>query len=164
MRDSGKAILWAVAIALFIGFAPLTLTVNEGKAELEPTALHYVKLKQRSTLEGVQDTLFGIDSMDVDIHFQAGQDLDWIHWVAPTFTGGDSAGLATGILVYYSNDGTTWYAATVAAHDTILAGVTSATDYSTVLATVPLLKALRLRLVSTADNDTTIVGGYYIYR
>lgn len=159
-RRKSPILLWVALAGIVFCMLPLALSVNESGADGSP--LHYVKL--RAAASTTNDTLFGVDSLTVDVHFQANMDLDWVHYVAPVFSGGDSAGLESGILVFYSNDGTNFYAATVAAHDTIFAGATAATDSSSYLSGIPLLRAIRLRFVSTADNDSTIISGFYIYR
>lgn len=153
MNSGRKSILgWAfVAIMAFLIVAPLP----EAESIAEPTPLHYVRLIEASG----NDTLFYADSYLVTVHFEDGQDLEWAHAVAPSFAGGDSAGINVGITVYFSNDGLTFYAS----GEILFAGAEAETLRSAVVTVPMLLRAIRFKIESDADNDTTIIGGYYIY-
>lgn len=104
------------------------------------------------------DTLFGVDSLVTIIRFRKFQELDWVHAVAPTVAGGDSATISS-VKVWLTNEtglgSSFWY------HSELTTAVAGDSSYTL---TIPMALGVRIVLHSTADQDTTIIGGYYIYR
>ncbi len=103
------------------------------------------------------DTLFGVDSLDVNYEWtNLTRDIDWIHSLAIRMSGGDSAAIGS-VKIYLSPDGTNYYQ-----HGSAI--LTAADSDTAVTVSIPMAKAVRFRFMSTADQDSTILSGYYIFR
>ena len=122
------------------------------EADLTETNLVFVTI--------TTDTIYGVDSTVVWTAFSGTQDLQWVHAFAPTVSGGDSATISD-VKCYLTNDTgvlasrSWWHFSSIA---------TNVDADTSITFTPPMAAGIRFAIYSSADQDTTIVGGFYIYR
>lgn len=151
----GTIALTLLIAAIFFWSLPTMLSSAEAtleEADLPDANLVFITIPT--------DTIYGVDTSTFWTSFDRTQDLQWIHAFAPTVSGGDSAKIKA-VNCYLTNDtgvyaSRSWYLFSVIAN-----GIPSDTS---ITFTIPMARGIKFIMTSTADQDTTYVGGFYIYR
>lgn len=158
----GSMVTLLMLAALIFWSLPTILSDAE-PAKAASSEFKWVEIEPDANLVFVTiptDTIYGVDSTVVWTAFSGRQDLQWVHAFAPTVAGGDSAAISD-VKCYLTNDiglladRSWWHFGSIA---------TNVDADTSITFTPPMATGIRFAIYSSADQDTTYVGGFYIYR